>query len=89
LLDLHGFSHQKQLGLTQIEVAYLISSFTAGDLFYRDGGIRELTRYRQVRLQSAEVQSAWKQLLKGKFILEGPFNTMVDRHIESNPPTRP
>jgi hypothetical protein len=91
LLDLHGFSHKnlQQLGLTQVEVAYLISSFTAGDLFYRDGHIKELTKYRQVLLQSSRVQSAWKQVLKGKFILEGPFSTMVDAYIETNPHTRP
>ena len=91
LLDLHGFSHENlgELGLSQVEVAYLISSFTAGDLFYRDGRVKELTKYRQVLLQSSRVQSAWKQVLKGKFILEGPFSTMVDRYIETNPHTRP
>jgi hypothetical protein len=40
-----------------------------------------------VLLQSSKVQSAWKQVLKGKFILEGPFGTMVERYIETNPPT--
>jgi hypothetical protein len=91
LLDLHGFSHQNlvAVGLTQVEVAYLLSSFTAGDLFYLDGTIRELTQYRRVLLQSAKVQAAWKEILKGKFIGPGPFTTLVDAFLISNPPTRP
>ena len=91
LLDLHGFSHQnlQALQLTQAEVAYLLSSFTAGDLYYLDGTIKELTQYRKVLLQSAKVQAAWTQILKGKFIGSGPFGNMVDAYIANNPATRP
>jgi hypothetical protein len=91
LLDLHGFSHQnlQKLDLSQEEVAYLITSFSAGDLFYRGGNHTELTKYRQILLQSARVQTAWKAILKGKFILDGQFSILVDRFIASNPPTRP
>jgi hypothetical protein len=90
LLDLHGFSHEnlEALNLTQIEVAYLLSSFTAGDLYYIDGLIKELTPYRKVLLHSAKVQTAWVQILKGKFIAPGPFSNMVDAYISANPPTR-
>jgi len=90
LLDLHGFTHiaLQALNLTQIEIAYLIASFTAGDLFYRDGQIRVLTQYRTVLLQSRRVQEAWQHVLKGKFILAGPFSELVDQYIARNPPTR-
>jgi len=90
LLDLHGFSHQNlaPLGLTQTEVAYLLSSFTAGDLFYQDGTVKELTQYRKVLLQSTKVQNAWREILKGKFIGPGPFTRMVDEFVKENPPTR-
>jgi len=79
LLDLHGFSHQnlQALNLTQVEVAYLLSSFTAGDLYYQDGTIKELTQYRKVLLQSTKVQTAWIQILKGKFIGSGPFSWLT------------
>lgn len=91
LLDLHGYTHTElqKLGLGQIEVAYLISSFTSGDLFYRDREVRELTQYRSVLLQSRRVQGAWQHVLKGKFILPGPFSDLVDQYIARNPPTRP
>jgi hypothetical protein len=90
LLDLHGFSHQNlaKLGLTQIEVAYLLSSFTAGDLFYQDGKVKELTQYRKVLLQSGKVQVTWKEILKGKFIGPGQFTDLLDAHLKTNPPTR-
>ena len=90
LLDLHGYTHTalQSLNLTQTEVAYLISSFTAGDLFYRDGDVKELTQYRTVLLQSRRVQDAWNQVLKGKFILGGAFSEMVDAYVGKNPPTR-
>jgi hypothetical protein len=90
LFDLHGFSHQSlsNVGISQVEVAYLLASFTAGDLFYQDGSVKRLTQYRTVLLQSAKVQGAWKEILKGKFIGPGPFATMVDAFLVSNPPTR-
>ena len=90
LLDLHGFTHTAlgNLNLTQIEIAYLIASFTAGDLFYRDGQVRDLTQYRTVLLQSRRVQAAWQHVLKGKFILPGLFSELVDQYIARNSPTR-
>jgi len=90
LLDLHGFTPKalNEIKLTQIEAAYLISSFTAGDLFYRDRQVRELTQYRKVLLQSRRVQAAWQHVLKVKFILPGPFSELIDRYIAENPPTR-
>lgn len=34
-------------------------------------------------------RAAWRSVLKGKFVLSGPFSALVDDYIVKNPSTRP
>jgi hypothetical protein len=91
LLDLHGFSHTRlqELGLTQVEVAYLIASFATGRLYYQNNDKKELTEYRKALLGSEKVRTAWVNVLRGTFIIKSDFSDMVDENISSSFATRP
>ena len=83
LLQLHGVEPDQlaQIGIGKTEAAYLISSFTAGDLFYTDGEVTELTEYRKRLLESPKVRVFWSAVLDNRLIGPSPFSEMVNAHI--------
>ncbi len=83
LLSLHGVDSTLLdiIGVSSVEAAYLISSFTAGDLYYVDGEVTELTDYRKRLLESPKVRLFWSHMLDNKLLGPSPFCAMVNAYI--------
>ena len=84
LLELHGIDSKSlvQLGVTSTEASYLLSSFSAGNLYYLDGEVTELTEYRKQLLRSPKVRAFWSHVLNSGIIGAGPFAALINEHIK-------
>jgi hypothetical protein len=87
ILELHGVSLQEleQSGITSNEIAYLLSSFTAGRLYYssNDGGTVspfEVGSYRYNMLSSHRTRKAWP-IIK-KLMEPGKYRDKIDITIK-------
>lgn len=83
LLELHNLPKDilSRIGLTPTEAVYLIQSFTAADIYYRIDSSAALTGYRQNMLRNLKTQNAWRELIKDRFVSEGPFYSLVLRFL--------
>lgn len=85
LMRLHGLELKvlEELEVSTEEVIYLINSFTSAELYHRIEGDwpAELTMYRKNLLDSPTVQKVWEQIIRGRFISDGPFSCAVDDYL--------
>jgi hypothetical protein len=87
LLELHGITatQLEEINISSKELAYLLSSFTAGSIYFRTVGIKS-TRpfskesYRYKMLKSSKTRAAWK-IIRENFMEPSAYMDSIDATI--------
>jgi len=82
LLSLHGVepSELDRLGITEVELAYMLNSIYAGQAYYAAGQSKKvvLSTYRQYVLNNPKFEKAWKAIIRDRLTLGTPFSEAID-----------